>query len=211
MLLPFSDPEKAGFRLPARRDFVVALGGRATAAGLAPGATDGARAVPWWRENGRLHVSVNSVDGDLGLVIPYLDETFSLRPEASPETALAAFRRLETDFSGKDRGAILDGNMEEKQVVVHGPLRQFLVFSQQDAKEDRIDVVCRSVTEGSPMGRANVTARRIGDSHVFIGAFTLFPDGHPEPDTPPGRSITAPILKITVGESDTSCRTEESP
>ena len=39
----------------------------------------------------------------------------------------------------------------------------------------------------------------------------LFPDGHPEPDTPPGRSITAPILKITVGESDTSCRTEESP
>jgi hypothetical protein len=208
LILAWSDPEKAGYRLSERRDFELRLGKRATPAGILPADGNSGRPLKWWRESGRLHVSVSSVDKDLGSISGGHEEIFAMRAESDARGALELALRLEADLAKDEtKGVLLDANMEDKDVVVRGPVRQFLAIRRVDEKRDQVEAECRVTSNGTVVGHAVLVARRILGTSLFFAPVTLFPDGYPEPDTPPGRSVSGPLLKIKMGESKTSCVT----
>ena len=210
LLLPWSDAEKAGFRLPERREFELTLGKRAVPAGILPSGRESGRPTGWWHESGRIHVSVFGVAGDLGAIGAGHEEIFALRAESGDEAAWNRLSRLESDLGRHATGAvIMDADMEDRAVVVRGPVRQFLFMRRLDEKRGVIAAECSISGERGDVSRVSLVAHRIPGTSLFVAPFTLFPDGYPEPDTPPGRGVLGPILKITVGESNTSCVTRE--
>jgi hypothetical protein len=211
LILLWSDPEKAGYRLPERREFELTVGPQATMAGFLPAGNQSGPPVAWWRENGRLHVRVSSVDEALDGVGARRAQWFALRPEglSSPDPhLLEAF--AERIGKGRDSAIILDSDMEDRDPVVRQATRQFLLIRRSGEKKDIVEARCRAFdVEGHLSGEVRFPVHRLAGTALFVGSFTQMPHGDPEPDSAPGKGIFQPLLKLEGGTSQTECAVAE--
>lgn len=180
LTLLWSDPAGSGQRWEVEREFDVVLGPDAGLAALIPDEDPTKPLEPWWHRSGTLKVSIGRTRDDGETIEVEGDQQIALRAEGASLPAinpiLAVVEKLRQE--GKT-SAFLDDELEERTFVVNDLTQAFFVFYDSEEKKDSVEVSVSSKQEGGDKAdEVKVSALRIPNTHIFVGALTLAPEGH---------------------------------
>ena len=184
------------------------LGPSAEIAGLVPGPIAPAT-NPVWKTTERLEIQFGELKDGGGTLTREGGAVYDVRPEGAsvPDRPPRPFDVLLSRPAGALEAEFFGPELQTDQIVVTEPRRQYVALIDRDRTEPTRPVLCFSQREnGTRVTQAEpVVFRRLAETPVFVGSFIALPEGHPDAQTVPGRTLLPPVVVIPLGAGSIGC------